>query len=139
MKTNIAIHLLLLIMTMTVSCGRKKVEFATDNMMVRIAEVEIEPSHLEAYKAILIEEAEASVRLESGVITIFPMFEKENPTLIKILEIYANEEAYKAHLKTPHFQHYKTETEKMVISLNLLDMDAMDKETMSNIFRKLGQ
>ena len=48
-------------------------------MLVRISEIEIFPEFLEEYKAILIEEAEASVRLEKGVVSIFPMFEKENP------------------------------------------------------------
>ncbi|WP_253251791.1 hypothetical protein [Flavobacterium sp. ACN2] len=44
--------------------------------MVRIAEVEIIPDYLEQYKAILKEEAEASIRLESGVIAIFQCFKK---------------------------------------------------------------
>ncbi len=137
MKTNLALCLLVLTMLMCVSCDPKKPESTASDMMVRIAELEIEPSHFEEYKAILIEEAEASVRLEPGVISIFPMFEIENPTQIRILEIYANEEAYQSHLKTAHFEHYKTATAKMVISLNILDMDAMDTLMMSKIFKKL--
>ena len=137
MKNRIALHLLLLIMT--VSCDREQSESATDNMMVRVAELEIKLDQLEAYKTILIEEAEASVRLEPGVISIFPMFESENPTHIRILEIYANEEAYKSHLETAHFKHYKTTTENMVVSLKLSDMNAMDTQTMSKIFKRLDQ
>ncbi|WP_206367856.1 putative quinol monooxygenase [Sphingobacterium chungjuense] len=137
MKTNLALCLLVLTMLMCVSCDPKKPESIASDMMVRIAELEIEPSHFEEYKAILIEEAEASVRLEPGVISIFPMFEIENPTQVRILEIYANEEAYLSHLKTAHFEHYKTATAKMVISLNILDMDAMDTLTMSKIFKKV--
>ena len=67
------------------------------------------------------------------------MFESENPSHIRILEIYANEEAYKSHLETAHFKHYKTTTENMVVSLKLLDMDAMDTQTMSKIFKKLDR
>ena len=33
--------------------------------------------------------------------------EKENPNKITILEIYANEESYKKHIQTIHFQKYK--------------------------------
>ena len=51
-------------MIMTVSCDREQSESATDNMMVRVAELEIKLDQLEAYKTILIQEAEASVRLE---------------------------------------------------------------------------
>lgn len=104
--------------------------------MVRIAEVEIIPDYLEQYKAILKEEAEASIRLESGVIAIFPMFQKEHLNQIKILEIYANNEAYQSHLKTPHFLLYKTSTLKMVKSLKLNDLEALDVETMAALFKK---
>ncbi|MCL7986924.1 antibiotic biosynthesis monooxygenase [Sphingobacterium sp. lm-10] len=108
-------------------------------MMIRIAELEIEPIHLDEYTAILKEEAEASVRIEPGVISIYPMFQKENPTQIRILEIYADEAAYKAHLQTAHFKHYKTATADMVKSLNLLDMNAIDRQMMPEIFKKLNQ
>jgi hypothetical protein len=52
------------------------------DMMVRIAEIEIEPSFLQEYLDILNEESSESVRLEPGVISIFPMFQKENHYLI---------------------------------------------------------
>ena len=107
-------------------------------MLVRISEIEIDADYLEEYKAILKEEAEASVRLEPGVISIFPMYQKENPTEVRILEIYASREAYESHLKTPHFQKYKTTTLKMVKSLKLVDMEAMDAGTMTRIFRKMN-
>lgn len=107
------------------------------DMMVRISEIEIYPDHLEAYNKILKEESEASVRLEPGVISIFPMYQKENPNQIRILEIYANREAYQAHLKTPHFLEYKTTTLKMVKSLKLIDMNALDPKIMSQMFKKL--
>jgi len=109
----------------------------TEGMMVRISEIQIEPSRLDEYKAILKEEAEASVRLEPGVISIFPMYERENPTEVRILEIYASRAAYQSHLGTPHFQKYKTTTLPMVRSLRLVDMEAMDPATMTTIFGKM--
>ena len=105
-------------------------------LLVRIAEVEIDSRYLEEYMAILNEEAEASVRLEPGVISIFPMFQRENPTQVRILEIYTSREAYEAHLKTPHFQKYKKTTLEMVKSLKLVDMQAADAQTMAEIFKK---
>lgn len=108
-----------------------------NNMLIRISEIEIDSTYLEEYKAILKEESRASVQLEPGVISIFPMYQKEHPTQVRILEIYANREAYELHLKTPHFQTYKTTTLKMVKSLKLIDMEAIDAETMPEIFRKL--
>ncbi|WP_223816208.1 putative quinol monooxygenase [Adhaeribacter rhizoryzae] len=106
-------------------------------MIIRISEIEIDSKYLNEYNKILQEEAEASVRLEPGVISIFPMYQKEHPNQIRILEMYANQTAYAAHLKTPHFQKYKTTTLKMVKSLKLIDMQALDADTMKEIFYKL--
>jgi 4-carboxymuconolactone decarboxylase len=105
--------------------------------MVRISEIEIDPASLEEYNAILKEEAAASVKIEPGVLAIFPMYEKENPSQIRILEIYTDKAAYQSHLQTPHFQHYKTNTLNMVKSLKLIDMGSLDNEMMQEIFRKL--
>jgi 4-carboxymuconolactone decarboxylase len=109
-----------------------------NDMMIRISEIEIVPEFLEEYNSILQEEASASVKLEKGVIAIFPMYQKENATQIRIVEIYANKETYQFHLQTPHFQLYKTTTLKMVKSLKLIDMESLDKETMSQIFKKIN-
>lgn len=108
-----------------------------DIMMVRIAALEIEPEYLDEYLDILEEESEASVRLEPGVICIYPMYQKEKPNQIRLLEIYASKEAYETHLQMPHFMHYKEATLHMVRSLELIDMEAIDPELMPEIFKKL--
>lgn len=107
-------------------------------MMVRVSEIQVHGEHLEQYMAILKEEAEASVRLEPGVIAIFPMVQRENDTEFRILEMYANRQAYEAHLKTPHFQKYKSTTLHMVKSLKLVDMRALDTQTMARMFKKIN-
>ncbi len=106
-------------------------------MMIRISEIAVHGQHLDQYKAILKEEAEASVRLEPGVIAIFPLVQRESDTEFRILELYADRQAYEAHLKTPHFQKYKTTTLHMVKSLKLVDMQAIDAQTMSRMFSKM--
>ena len=123
------------VLTILVACSAASAQ-QTD-MIVRISEIEIHPNRLAEYNAILKEEAEASVRLEPGVIAILPMAQKEKPTEIRILEIYASREAYESHLKTQHFQKYKTTTLEMVKSLKLVDMDALDAQTMATIFKKM--
>jgi quinol monooxygenase YgiN len=89
-------------------------------MMVRIAEIQVDPAQLEAYRAILAEEQEASVRLEPGVLMLHSVAYADDPTQIRLLEVYASRSAYEAHLKSPHFVKYKTSTEKMVKSLRLV-------------------
>jgi quinol monooxygenase YgiN len=117
--------------------GYHTVSAQQKDMMVRIAEIDIVPTYLDEYKAILQEEAAASVKLEPGVICIFPVYQKENASQIRILEIYASKAAYEQHLKTPHFQRYKTTTMNMVKSLKLVDMEALDAATMPLLFKKL--
>ena len=111
----------------------------TNNMMIRISEIEIDSSYLQEYKNILQIEAKASVQKESGVVAIFPMYQKENPAQIRILEIYSNKSAYENHIKSPHFLKYKASTLKMVKSLRLIDMNSIDTETMKDIFSKLNR
>ncbi|WP_242410324.1 putative quinol monooxygenase [Flavobacterium sp. Root901] len=109
------------------------------DMMVRIAEIEIYPQYVTEYNSILKEESSASVKLEPGVLAIFPMYEKKDSVQVKIVEIYADNEAYQNHLKTPHFQKYKYTTLKMVKSLKLIDMTAIDPESMKLLFSKIRQ
>src|SRR6188508_387082 len=89
-------------------------ESRQNKQMVRLAKLTIDAGQLDNYKAVLKEEIEASVRLEPGVITLYAVSEKNNPTHITILEIYADSSAYKSHLQTPHFIKYKTATKDMV-------------------------
>jgi 4-carboxymuconolactone decarboxylase len=107
------------------------------DMIVRISEIEIFPKYLNEYNAILKEEASASISIEPGVVCIFPMYIKDDPNQIRIIEIYANNESYQSHLKTPHFQHYKTTTLPMVKTLKLVDMNSLDPEIMTRLFEKM--
>lgn len=109
------------------------------DIMVRISEIEIYPEYLSQYKVIIKEESSASVKLEPGVLAIFPMFQKKDSTQIRILEMYQDQDAYQSHLKTPHFQKYKTTTVEMVKSLKLIDMNTIDPESMKMLFRKISQ
>lgn len=91
----------------------------TQTPIVRLAELEIDPAQLDTYLALLREEIEASVRLEPGVLTLNAVALKDAPNQIRLMEIYADQAAYEAHLKSPHFIRYKTGTATMVKSLTL--------------------
>lgn len=92
-----------------------------EGQIVRLARLVIDPAQLETYKLLLKEGIETALREEPGVLTLYAVSEKEAPTHFTILEIYANAEAYQSHIKTPHFQKYKTGTAQMVQSLELID------------------
>ena len=86
-------------------------------MVVRMAELEIDRGSIDAFNALLSEEIEASVRLE------FAIAVKENSHLIRVIEGYADQAAYEAHLTMPHFLKYKVGTADMVKSLRLIETD----------------
>jgi quinol monooxygenase YgiN len=88
---------------------------------VRLAEIEIDPAQLEPYKAAVKEQIEAAVRLEPGVLALYSVADKENAAHVFVFEIYADVDAYKAHLETAHFKKYKITTQDMVKSLKLRD------------------
>lgn len=91
--------------------------------IVRLAKIEIDSAYLEPYKAAIREHTQAAIAAEPGVLTLYAMYDKVHPTHVTVFEIYASKEAYETHLKTPHFQKYKTGTLKMVKSLQLIDVD----------------
>src|SRR4051794_27913566 len=88
---------------------------------VRIAELEIDPAQLESFTAAIKESVETSVRVEPGVLVLYAVSEKDVPTRFRVFEIYADAEAYRTHLETPHFRKFRAMTEKMVKSRKLLD------------------
>ena len=89
--------------------------------VVRIAELDIDPAQLDSYTAAVKEEIEASVRLEPGVLAIYAVAEKGNPSKLRFFEIYADEAAYRAHIASPHFRKYFETTKDMIRSKRLIE------------------
>ena len=91
-----------------------------DERYVQVAEIEIDPVQLDAYRSAVQEQIDAAIRTEPGVLVLYAVSEKDNPTHVKVFEIYRDRSAYEAHLGSDHFKKYKTTTEKMVKSLKLV-------------------
>lgn len=89
--------------------------------VVRLAEIDIVPEKLKAYMEFAAEVGRVSMASEPGVIALFSMQDKADPCKIYILEVYADRQAYEAHIQTSHFRKYKDGTADMVRSLKLID------------------
>lgn len=98
--------------------------------IVRLAEIEIYPNRLEEYLTFAKEVGTVSMATEPGVIGLFSMQDKANACKVYILEVYADREAYQAHLQTAHFKKYKEGTAQMVKSLRLIDTNPMITATL---------
>ena len=106
-------------------------------MLVRLAEIEVYPQYLTEYLAAATEIQQKSLTEEPGVLCLFPSQLKEDSTQIRILEIYASQQAYQHHIQTAHFQKYKQGTLHMVKSLKLQDLSPLTPEAMDIIFKRL--
>ena len=102
------------------SLGGHSIAQEAQGQYVQVAEIEIDAAQLEDYKAAVREHIETAIRVEPGVLVLYAVSAKENPTHVTVFEIYASTDAYKAHLEAPHFKKYKAATEKMVKSLKLV-------------------
>jgi quinol monooxygenase YgiN len=92
----------------------------TDGQYVQVAQIEIDPGQLENYRAAVIEQIEAAIREEPGVLVLYAVSDRDNPAHVTVFEIYKDSAAYKAHLESAHFKKYKVVTETMVKLLTLV-------------------
>lgn len=96
--------------------------------VVQLAKLEIDSAQLEPYSRLLKQGIETALSVEPGVLMLYAAADKERPTHITILEIYADTAAYRAHLQTSHFLRYKKATADMVKHLELVPMRALMPE-----------
>jgi quinol monooxygenase YgiN len=89
---------------------------------VQIAELTVDPAQLENYKGAAREQIETAIRVEPGVLALYMVADEKNLTHIRVFEVYADTDAYKAHLESAHFKKYRATTQSMVTSLNLEPM-----------------
>jgi quinol monooxygenase YgiN len=60
--------------------------------------LEIDPDQLPGYRDALKEEIATSIRLEPGVLNLYAVSVKDQPSQIRILEVYKDQAAYESHL-----------------------------------------
>jgi len=86
-------------------CSFVRASAQDKDLVVRIAKLQIDSAQMDNYKA-----------------TLLP---------VTVFEVYANSAAYEVHLKTAHFKKYKSGTQGMVKSLELIDVTPIALEAKS--------
>ena len=97
------------------------------NKMYRIAKIKVDGNQLEQYKVALKEQMNKAIKLEPGVLSYTVVADKKDLSLITIMEVYANLDAYQSHILTPHFKKYKDTVKDMVLSLELIDTELIER------------
>jgi quinol monooxygenase YgiN len=75
---------------------------------------------LDAHRAAVQEQIDAAIGKEPGVLVLYAVSEKDNPTHVRVFEIYRDRSAYEAHLRSDHFQKCKATVERMLKSLEVV-------------------
>lgn len=99
----------------------------SDELFVRLVKIEIAPDVLTEYTELLNQQMNTAVKLEEGVLEYRVVNEKEKPHHFTLIEIYRDYDSYLSHIKTPHFLKYKTSTQEMVKSLELIDANLIGR------------
>ncbi len=118
--------LLLLLLSVGMTAQNIKEPMQADGI-VRLSRVEVYPEFIGEYLEFAKRVGEISLRTEHGVLTMYAMQEKDNPCIVTILETYASGEAYRKHIASEHFRHYKQGTLKMVKDLKLIDQTVVNE------------
>lgn len=80
----------------------------------RMALLVIDPAQLDAYKKVLAKEMESAVTNEEGVLALLATTETARPNVFHLLELYADDTVYRAHIDGPYFQEYNKAVQTMV-------------------------
>lgn len=94
---------------------------AAEANSIRIAQLRIKPDQLANFLTAVKEGMEAALRTEPGVIAIYAVADKDDPTKMTFFEMYVDDNAYQSHRQTPHFQKYFHTTKEMIADRVLLE------------------
>jgi quinol monooxygenase YgiN len=82
-------------------------ENASLSAYVRWSELEVDPAQIDLFRALGRENVRETRRNDPGVLAFYWAGEKNSPNHIRVLEVYADESAYKTHLASAHYQKFR--------------------------------
>ena len=83
---------------------------------VIIAEFEVKPDRLEQFLELARTDASHSVDREPGCRQFDVTLDREQPNRVVLYEVYDDEAAFDAHLKTPHLAAFRAGIEGLIVS-----------------------
>ncbi len=103
----------------------RKAELAnvpSEDLYIRLIKIQLDSNAVENFDTLGNRVMLPGIRKEPGVLVMYAVAEKENPTRVSILEVYENITAYNKHIETPHYLRYKQEAKVLVKSLEFIDV-----------------
>lgn len=76
--------------------------------------VKVKPDQRERFLEAIEEDATSSVRDEPGCLDFQVLQDRDDPDTYYFYEVYRDEEAFKAHGRTPHFERWRAASEEVL-------------------------
>jgi len=76
-------------------------------MIALVVKVTVKPAYRESFIEATLDDAKGSVHNESGCLRFDVLNEKGDPNTFWLYEVYQNEEAVEAHMRTPHYLRWR--------------------------------
>ncbi len=95
----------------------------SEDLYIRLIKMEIDSISIAEFNNMATSVMLPGIKNEPGVLVMYVVAEKNHPSRISILEVYANLAAYENHIRSAHFLKYKEESKKAVRSLTLIDVN----------------
>ena len=89
--------------------------------IIRIFEMQIRPESVEQFTELGKHNIRQSVNTEQGVLGMYVMTDKTDPNKFYVVEAYADETAYQAHLVSPYFQAWFNGAKEMIVSRKMIE------------------
>lgn len=124
LKIFLSIFVLMIIFSSTADA--KSIRTPEGNFpRVQWAVVESTPGNLEKISEIGSRVLAKTSAAESGTYALYGVVEKNNPDLMRLLEIYESDEAYRIHSTSENFQKYRAERFQFLKNLRLLPVNGI--------------
>lgn len=96
-----------------------------EDLYIRLIKLELHTNAIEDFNKLGNTVMLPGIINESGIIVMYAVAEKNNPTSVSILEVYENLAAYNKHILTTHYLKYKEGAKGLVKSMKFIDVDAI--------------
>ncbi|UVE16645.1 antibiotic biosynthesis monooxygenase [Pseudomonas sp. LS44] len=94
-------------------------------MYCLLLKTQLKPASLEAFMAAMRINAAASVRDEPGCLVFDVLQDRSDPDLVWLYEVYVDEAAFEAHMRTPHFLASRPLVEPLILSQEAIEGDML--------------
>lgn len=85
-------------------------------MLVLTVVVKVKPEHVSDFSHVILRQGANALAKEEGCLQFEVSQDPGDPTRFFLYEVYADQAAFDAHGKTPHFADYRAKSEPWLIS-----------------------